>query len=74
MFHIQILHVDGKKNVVAIALSHKPQVSATSMVFHDEMKRRYAQDKEFTRIYDQLNGGGRHEHYSLKNGYLLMHG
>ena len=77
MFHFQIVHVDGKKNVVADALSRKPQVSALSIVFYDdldEMKDQYAQDEEFGRIYDQLTGGERHDHYSLKDGFLLMHG
>ena len=60
MFHFQIVHVDGKKNVVADALSRKPQLSAISIVFHDaldEMKDQYAQDEEFGKIYDQLENG-----------------
>ena len=74
MFHFQIVHVDGKKNVVADALSKKPHVS---IVFHgalEDMKEEYAQDEEFGRIYDQLEASDRHEHYTLKEGYLLMHG
>ena len=77
MFHFQILHVDGKKNVVADALSRKPQVSAVSIVFHDEldlMKEQYAQDEEFCRVFDTLSSGERHNHYSLSDGFLLMHG
>ena len=77
MFHFQILHVDGKKNVVADALSRKPQVSAVSIVFHDEldlMKEQYAQDEEFCRVFDTLSNGERHNHYSLSDGFLLMHG
>ena len=69
--------MDGKKNVVADVLSWKPQVFAVSIVFHDEleeMKKEYAYDEEFSRIYDQLEGGIRHKHYSLKDGFLLMHG
>ena len=45
MFHFQIVHVDGKKNVVVDALSRKPQVSAVTIVYHDqldEMKDQYA--------------------------------
>ena len=52
MFHFQIVHVDGKKNVVADTLSRKPQVSVVSIVYHDaldEMKDQYAQDEEFGR-------------------------
>ena len=77
MFHFQIVHVDGKKNVVAHALSRKPQVSTVSIVFHDEldvMKEQYAQDEEFCRIYDSLTSGERHNHYSLREEFLLMHG
>ena len=77
MFHFQIVHVDGTKNVVADALSRKPQVSAVSIVYHDdldEIKEQYAQDEVFGRIYDQLDSGIKHEHYSLKDGFLLMHG
>ena len=62
---------------MAAALSCKPQMSAVSIVFHnalDEMKDQYAQDEEFGRIFDQLENGDRHEHYTLKDGYLLMHG
>ena len=77
MFHFQILHVDGKKNVVVDALSRKPQVWTMSIVFHDEldeMKTQYAEDEEFKRIYDLLDSGERYDHYTLKDGYLLMHG
>ena len=78
MFHFQIVHVDGKKNVVADALSRKPRVSAVSIVFHDElinvMKEQYTQDEEFCRIYDSLTMGERHNHYSLRDEFLLMHG
>ena len=45
MFHFQIVHVEGKKNVVADALSRKPQVSAASISYHhelDDMKEPYA--------------------------------
>ena len=38
MFHLEIVHVDGKKNVMADALSRKPQVSAVSIVFHDALE------------------------------------
>ena len=77
MFHFQIVHVDGKKNVVADALSRKPQVSAVSIVFHDEldvMKEQYTQDEEFCIIYDSLTSGERHNHYTLRDEFLLMHG
>ncbi|MCO5559119.1 hypothetical protein L7F22_012711 [Adiantum nelumboides] len=38
MFHFQIVHVEGKKNVVADALSRKPQVSAVSISYHNELE------------------------------------
>ena len=76
MFHFQIVHVDGKKNVVADALSRKPQVSAVTIVYHDqldEMKDQYHLDEDFESIYDRLTSGERVEHYSLKNGFVMMH-
>ena len=76
MFHFQIVHVDGKKNVVADALSRKPQVSAVTIVYHDqldEMKDQYHLDEDFENIYDRLTSGERVEHYSLKNGFVMMH-
>ncbi|MCO5603365.1 hypothetical protein L7F22_057515 [Adiantum nelumboides] len=77
MFHFQIVHVEGKKNVVADALSCKPQVSAVSISYHnelEEMKGQYAEDEDFARIYDQIVNGQRHEHYTLKSDFLMMHG
>ncbi|MCO5562491.1 hypothetical protein L7F22_016118 [Adiantum nelumboides] len=77
MFHFQIVHVEGKKNVVADALSRKPQVSAVSISYHnelEEMKGQYAEDEDFARIYDQIINGQRHEHYTLKSDFLMMHG
>ena len=77
MFHFQIVHVEGKKNVVADALSRKPQISAMSIPYHhelDDMKTQYADNEEFARIYDQLSEGQPHEHYLLRDGFLLMHG
>ena len=77
MFHFQIVHVDGKKNVVADALSCTPQVSAVTIVYHDqldEMKEQYAQEEDFERIFYHLTTGEREEHYSLKDGFLTMHG
>ncbi|MCO5606717.1 hypothetical protein L7F22_060907 [Adiantum nelumboides] len=67
----------SKKNVVADALSRKPQVSAVSISYHnelEEMKAQYAEDEDFARIYDQIVNGQRHEHYTLKSDFLMMHG
>ncbi|MCO5576922.1 hypothetical protein L7F22_030743 [Adiantum nelumboides] len=77
MFHFQIVHVEGKKNVVADALSRKPQVSAMSISYHnelEEMKGQYAEDEDTARIYDQIVNGQRHEDYTLNSDFLMMHG
>ena len=77
MFHFQIVHVQGKKNVVADALSRKPQVSAVSISYHQELediKEQYADDEDFAGIYEQLISGQHHDHYVLKDGVLMMHG
>ncbi|MCO5606461.1 hypothetical protein L7F22_060649 [Adiantum nelumboides] len=77
MFHFQIGHVEGKKNVVADALSRKPQISAVSIPYHhelDDMRERYANDEDFARVFEQLMDGQRHEHYLLKDGFMMMHG
>lgn len=77
MFHFQIVHVEGKKNVVADALSRKPQVSAVSISYHnelDDMKEQYAEDEDFAGIFEQLINGQHHDHYVLKNGFIMMHG
>ncbi|MCO5547816.1 hypothetical protein L7F22_061896 [Adiantum nelumboides] len=77
MFHFQIVHMEGKKNVVADALSRKPQVSTVSISYHnelEEMKGQYAEDEDFARIYDKIINGQRHEHHTLKSDFLMMHG
>ena len=38
------------------------------------MKDQYATNDVFARLYDQLIEGHRHEHYTLKEGFLMMHG
>ncbi|MCO5587151.1 hypothetical protein L7F22_041098 [Adiantum nelumboides] len=73
----KIVHVEGKKNVEADALSRKPQVSAVSISYHKELeetKGQYAEDEDFARICDQIVNGQRREHYTLKSDYLMMHG
>ncbi|MCO5593692.1 hypothetical protein L7F22_047709 [Adiantum nelumboides] len=72
-----IVHVEGKKNVVADALSRKPQISAVSIPYHhelDDMREQYANDEDFARAFEQLMDGQRHEHYLLKDGFMMMHG
>ncbi|MCO5576394.1 hypothetical protein L7F22_030204 [Adiantum nelumboides] len=77
MFHFQIVHGEGKNNVVADALSRKPQISAVSIPYHyelDDMREQYANDEDFARIFEQLMDGQRYEHYLLKDGFMMMHG
>ncbi|MCO5576653.1 hypothetical protein L7F22_030468 [Adiantum nelumboides] len=74
---MQIVHMEGKKNVVADALSRKPQISAVSIPYHhelDDMREQYANDEDFARVFEQLMDGQRHEHYLLKDGFMMMHG
>ncbi|MCO5607072.1 hypothetical protein L7F22_061264 [Adiantum nelumboides] len=40
----------------------------------EEMKGQYVEDEDFARIYDQIVNGQRHEHYTLKIGFPVMHG
>ena len=52
-------------------------MSAVTIVYHDqldEMKEQYAQDEDFERLFDRLTDGERVEHYSLKDGFMMMHG
>ncbi|MCO5595731.1 hypothetical protein L7F22_049777 [Adiantum nelumboides] len=73
----QIVYVEGKKNVVADALSRKPQISAVSIPYYhelDDMREHYANDEDFARIFEQLMDRQRHEHYLLKDGFMMMHG
>ncbi|MCO5587789.1 hypothetical protein L7F22_041741 [Adiantum nelumboides] len=74
---LAIVHVEGKKNVVADALSGKPQISAVSIPYHhelDDMREQYTNDEDFARVFEQLMDGQRHEHYLLKDGFMMMHG
>ena len=85
MFHFQIIPMPRKKNVAADALSRKPrsevmskkpQVNVLSIAYHSEldaMKDQYTTDDAFTCIYDQLVEGQRHDHYTLRDGFLMMH-
>ncbi|MCO5556851.1 hypothetical protein L7F22_010405 [Adiantum nelumboides] len=62
MFHFQIVHVEGK-NVVANALSRKPQISAVSIPYHhelDDMREQYENDEDFARVFEQLIDGQRY--------------
>ena len=36
LFHFQIMHMPGHKNVIVDALSQRPKVNAISMIYHNE--------------------------------------
>ncbi|MCO5548837.1 hypothetical protein L7F22_002299 [Adiantum nelumboides] len=63
MFYFQIVHMEGKKNVVADSLSRKPHISVVSIPYHhqlDDMREQYANDKDFAWIFEQLMDGQCH--------------
>ena len=52
-------------------------MSALSISYHqelDDMKEPYANDDDFSRIYEQLINHQHHDHYVLKDGFIKMHG
>ncbi len=76
MFHFQILHTSGNKNVVADALSRRPKVNAVTSIYHQELEslpEMYPADSDFTTIWQELNNGNFIPSYSLRDGYLYHH-
>ncbi|MCO5603309.1 hypothetical protein L7F22_057458 [Adiantum nelumboides] len=60
MFHFQLVHFAGKKNVVADALSRRPHVAAVSIAYQhelDEMRDHYNTDEDFVEPYHALVRG-----------------
>ncbi|MCO5549218.1 hypothetical protein L7F22_002684 [Adiantum nelumboides] len=73
-FHFQIVHVQGKKNVVADALSRKPLVQVISATHHstfEDMVDQYAKDTDFANIFTRIRDGETVAGYSLREGYLM---
>ena len=73
MFHFQILHQSGSKNVVADALSRRPRVNAISTAYHQEfteLPTLYSTDPDFSTVWEQLQSGQTVSPYSLREGYL----
>ncbi|MCO5566601.1 hypothetical protein L7F22_020278 [Adiantum nelumboides] len=70
MFHFQLVHVAGKKNVVADALSRRSHVAVVSIAYQhelDEMRDYYSTDEDFAEPYDTFVRGEHPDSYSLKN-------
>ncbi|MCO5603218.1 hypothetical protein L7F22_057365 [Adiantum nelumboides] len=75
MFHFQLVHVAGKKNVVVDALSRRPHVATVSIAYQhgwDEMRDHYSTDEDFAEPYDALVRGEHPDLYSLKDGFLIF--
>ncbi|MCO5558004.1 hypothetical protein L7F22_011579 [Adiantum nelumboides] len=73
-FHFQIIHVQGRKNFVADALSRKPLVQAISAIHHsnfEDMVDQYATDTDFADIFTRIQDGETVAGYSLREGYLM---
>ena len=54
MFHFQIMHTPGNKNVIADALSRQLRVNAVSTIHHDEfsaLPSLYEYDNDFLKKY-----------------------
>ncbi|MCO5549056.1 hypothetical protein L7F22_002522 [Adiantum nelumboides] len=70
----ELVHVAGKKNVVADALSRRRHVAVVSIAYQhalDEMRDHYSTDEDFAEPYDALVRGNS---YGLKDGFLMFRG
>ncbi|MCO5579747.1 hypothetical protein L7F22_033607 [Adiantum nelumboides] len=75
--YLQLVHVAGKNNVVADALSRRPHVAAVSIAYQhelDEMQDHYSTVEDFAEPYDALVCGEHLDSYSLKDGFLMFRG
>ena len=75
-FYFHIAHVPRKQNVVADALSRRPQVNAITIAHHRDltlMVEEYQNDDDFATIYEKVEQGQMISPYSIKDGFL-MHG
>ena len=68
MFHFQILHTFGNKNVIADALSRRPRVNALTTIYYEELEtlsELYPQDPDFADIWKELKEGVARPPYSI---------
>ncbi|MCO5601473.1 hypothetical protein L7F22_055594 [Adiantum nelumboides] len=73
-FHFHIVHVAGKKNQVADALSRRPRANAVFIAYnHDltSMIGKYAEDSDYQGIMQGIAQGQVIKPYSLKEEFLL---
>lgn len=74
MFHFQIIHTLGEKNVVADALSRKLYVATISVASHNDLSimcDKYDTDVDFGLIWTDLIAGHSHASYLIKDGYFM---
>ncbi|MCO5600203.1 hypothetical protein L7F22_054312 [Adiantum nelumboides] len=70
----EIVCVEGKKNVIADALSRKPQVSTITTFGHrelDDMREQYAIDLDFDSVIEKMQDVEAVSGYNLKDGFLM---
>ena len=73
-FHFHIAHIPGKHNLVADALSRRPQANAVSVAYHNDltsMVDAYATDPDFADVMSALATGKTQDPFTLKDGFLL---
>ncbi|MCO5552856.1 hypothetical protein L7F22_006374 [Adiantum nelumboides] len=73
----ELVHVAGKKNVIADALSRRPHVVAVSIAYQpklNEMQDHYSTNEDFAEPYDALVHGKHPDLYSFKDGFLMFRG
>ena len=69
------IHIPGKQNNVADALSRRPRVNAVTIAYHQDltsMINDYKSDPDFAIIYAQVEQGQQITPYSLKEGFLMF--
>ena len=75
-FDFQLFHKPGRTNVVADALSRKPQINfidlaRISVGLQDKLKVEYLEDGYFKEIYNRLRSGNSNEDESIKHYKII---